>query len=111
MMNNLSKQLATICLDDLSSQEQSDPLAIGMGLLKAELHEHISSARPIALQQAENKWLSALWVTSPSDSVTGELVYVAKECSTEKMALITANYYRLHCLINKSNTDFYTSQP
>lgn len=110
-MNNLSKQLATICLDDLSSQEQPDPLALGMGLQKGELQEYISSASPIALQQAENKWLSALWVTSPSDSMTGELVYVAKDCPTKKMALITANYYRLHCLINKSNTDFYTSQP
>ena len=54
-MNNLSKQLATICLDDLSSQEQPDPLALGMGLQKGELQEYISSASPIALQQAENK--------------------------------------------------------
>jgi hypothetical protein len=109
-MNNLSKQLATVCVADLASQEQADPLALGMGMLKAELNEQLASAKPIAVQQLDNKWLSALWVTSPVDSITGELIYVTKDCRTKKLALITANYYRLHTLINKTNTDFYTSQ-
>jgi hypothetical protein len=109
-MNNLSKQLASIYFADLASQEQVDPLALGMGMQQAEFSEQLASAKPIAVQQADNKWLSALWVTSPMDSITGELIYVAKDCRTKKLALITANYYRLHALINKTNTDFYTSQ-
>ena len=109
-MNYLSKQLASFCIADLASQEQTDSLALCMGMQKAEFNEQLASAKPIAIPQADHKWLSALWVTSPTDSITGELVYVAKDCRTKKLALITANYYRLHALINKTNTDFYTSQ-
>lgn len=109
-MNHLSKQLASLHLADLASQEQADPLALGMGMQQAERNEQLASAKPVAMKQADNKWLSALWVTSPTDALTGELIYVAKDCRTKKLALITANYYRLHALINKTNTDFYTSQ-
>jgi hypothetical protein len=109
-MNNLSKQLASLHLADLASQEQADLLALSMGMQQTEFNEQLASAKPIAVQQANNKWLSALWVSSPTEELTGELVYVAKDCRTQKLALITANYYRLHALINKSNTDFYTSQ-
>lgn len=109
-MNHLSKQLASVCIAYLADQERVDPLALGMGMQKVEFNEQLASAKPIAIKQADNKWLSALWVTCPTDGITGELMYVAKDCRTQKLALITANYYRLHALINKSNTDFYTSQ-
>jgi hypothetical protein len=109
-MNNLSKQLATLCLDDLGSQEQAAHLALLMGMDQRELETNLSTAKPLALQQADGKWLSALWVSSSTNESTGELLYIAKHCRTRKLALITANYYRLHALINKSNTDFYTSQ-
>ncbi len=109
-MTNLSKHLADICLDDLDLQEQPDPTAIGMGMQKEAFDANLANAKPIALQQADNKWISALWVSSPTEDLTGELRYIAKHCSTKKLALITANYYRLHALINKTNTDFYTSQ-
>ena len=109
-MNNLSKQLANACLDDLSSQEQTAHLALVMGMNQREMETNLSRANPLALRQADGKWLSALWVSSPTDDSTGELLHIAKHCRTRKLALITANYYRLHALINKSNTDFYTSQ-
>ena len=57
----------------------------------------------------EEGFKSGLWLKDTNDSTVGQKLVIARGCRTRKIALITANYFRLHYLINQVDNSTNTS--
>ena len=100
-MKIVSEKLLRACQDWSEQMETLDPFAPAMQMSPAEIVDAIGNAQPMAVKTAKG-WTAALWLHHPQDDRCGQLLEVAQACRTRKLALIAANYYRLHHLINQA---------
>lgn len=98
-MKNYARKLISDFLLQEKHQERLDVFATAMLLSPAEEEALFASAEPVAIP-TDNGWTAALWLSNPRERHTGQLRIIVDHCRSRKLALITANYYRLHHLIN-----------
>ncbi|PSR13496.1 MAG: hypothetical protein C7N36_07810 [Bacteroidetes bacterium] len=102
-MINLSLTLAKAVCQQIETEEIVDPFAPAMLTTRENLVKQAASA--IVLTRKEpTGWRAELWVKPETAGVVGQRLTVVKHCRTEKLAHITANYFRLHSSINQANT-------
>ncbi|MEL6654997.1 MAG: hypothetical protein AAFN81_21210 [Bacteroidota bacterium] len=93
---------------DLVDQERLAPFASAMLMGPAEIARSIADAIPMAVHTEEG-WTAALWLKETNETTVGQKLVIARGCRTRKIALITANYFRLHHLINQVDNSTNTS--
>lgn len=98
-MRNYAKRLISDFLLQEEQQERKDDFASALLIGPEEEGRYLPHARPLAIS-TEDGWTSALWLSEPDDQYAGQIRVIAKGCRSRKLALITANYYRLHHMIN-----------
>ena len=94
-------------LDQLE-QERLAPFASAMLMGPVEVAGAIPDSIPVA-GFTESGWTAALWLRETNDTTVGQKLIIARGCRTRKIALITANYFRLHYLINQVDNSTNTS--
>lgn len=98
-MKNYARKLVSDFLRQEETQERLDVFAPAMLLGLEEKEALLAHAKPVAIA-TNSGWNAALWLAVPGEAPTGQMHMVAENCRSRKLALITANYYRLHHLIN-----------
>ncbi len=98
-MKNYARKLVSDFLRQEEAQERLDVFAAAMLLGPEAKEAFLASAKPVAVA-GDSGWIAALWLSTADEDPTGEMHVVAENCRSQKLALITANYYRLHHLIN-----------
>ena len=105
-MKAMLQRLTQQCHQEQQNLERLDPFAPAMLMGPEELN--IAEGTPIA-ECTDEGWIAALWLRETNDSTVGQKLIVARGCRTRKIALITANYFRLHHLINQEGNKTDTS--
>jgi len=102
-MINLSLALAKAVCQQIRTEEIVDPFAVAMLVPHEDLMKKAGSAIVLAREE-QTGWLAELWIKPATAGVVGQRLTVVKNCRTEKLAHITANYFRLYSSINQANT-------
>jgi hypothetical protein len=111
-MNSTSLALAQAACQQVRTEEIVDPFALAMLAAREDLVQQAASAIVLTREEPTG-WRAELWIKPETNAIVGQRLAVVKHCRTEKLAHISANYFRLHSSINQANTrpDSLSSNP
>ena len=93
-------KLAQQIVREVAQQERLAVFAEASIPTVADLLASGLETQPLLIQEGAS-WTACVWCFSPAQPGLGFSVRVKRQCRTRRLALLVANYFRLHTVINQ----------